>query len=75
MGLRQRLLKRWTARKPLCRKDILVVEGITIYESALALIVLTIGAILSVVIYLAENIVFYHFENSQTQFKSRKKKW
>ncbi|XP_033225807.1 ionotropic receptor 75a-like [Belonocnema kinseyi] len=55
-GIRQRQLNRWRSRVPLCRKDIMVVDSITIYETAPALILLTFGIIISAVLCIAENI-------------------
>ena len=59
MGIRRRQLKRWTARQPLCRKDILVVNSITIYESAPVFIFLISGIIFVFGIFILENVVFY----------------
>ena len=70
-GIRKRQLKRWTARVPLCRKDILVVDSITIYETAPALILLAFGMILSIIICIFENIVFYHLQNVENRFKNK----
>ena len=62
-GIRHRQLNRWRSRVPLCRKDILVVDSITIYETAPALILLAIGIFISAIICGLENIVFYYFQN------------
>lgn len=62
MGIRQRQFRRWSARKPLCRTEILGLKSITVYETGAVVVMLLLGIMLGFVIYIMENVVF-HFEN------------
>ncbi|XP_058794988.1 ionotropic receptor 75a-like [Phymastichus coffea] len=53
-GLRIRQIHRWQYRKPLCRREILTATSVTIYEFAPHIILLLIGAALSVIALAAE---------------------
>ena len=63
IGARSRLIKRWAARPPECRTDILVMDPINIYETALAFILLAFGIIIGISIFTFERIRYckkYH---------------
>ncbi|OXU31793.1 hypothetical protein TSAR_009461, partial [Trichomalopsis sarcophagae] len=55
-GLRARLVKRWAARTPECRTDILVIDPISIYEAAPAFLLLVFGMVLGITICSIERI-------------------
>ena len=62
-GLRDRLVKRWAARTPECRTDILVIDPVNIYEAAPAFLLLLFGVILGISICSVERIMYckkYH---------------
>lgn len=65
VGIRQRQLKRWTARKPLCRKDIMSVSSITIYEAEFALLLVITGIGISVIICMVEYFIFLRVQGQQ----------
>ncbi|XP_023316838.1 uncharacterized protein LOC111694150 [Trichogramma pretiosum] len=63
IGLRTRLVKRWAARAPECRTDILVIDPVTIYEAAPAFLLLIFGIIFGVFLCTIERITYckkYH---------------
>ncbi|XP_031780583.1 ionotropic receptor 75a-like [Nasonia vitripennis] len=57
-GLRARLVKRWAAKTPECRTDILVIDPINIYEAAPAFLLLVFGMVLGITICSIERILF-----------------
>ena len=57
VGLRQRQVIRLHYRKPTCRKDVLSVSSVTIYDFAPHLILLIFGMIFAVAICAFERIV------------------
>ncbi|XP_051157044.1 ionotropic receptor 75a-like [Leptopilina boulardi] len=59
MGIRRRQIKRWSARKPLCRTEILGLKSITVYETGAVIIMMLMGIMIGLVIYVMENVVFY----------------
>ncbi|XP_035732024.1 uncharacterized protein LOC118446003 [Vespa mandarinia] len=60
-GLRNRQIKYWSSKKPQCQQDALSTRSITIYETAPAFILITLGILMSSVICLTENIYFHRF--------------
>ncbi|XP_051157048.1 glutamate receptor ionotropic, kainate 1-like [Leptopilina boulardi] len=62
VGIRQRQVKRWTARKPLCRKDLMSISSVTIYEVAFALILLITGIFISIMICGFEYLTFFRIK-------------
>ncbi|XP_043464553.1 uncharacterized protein LOC122499990 [Leptopilina heterotoma] len=62
VGIRQRQVNRWSARKPLCRKDIMSINSVTIYEVAFALILLITGIAFSMIICGFEYLSFIRRE-------------
>lgn len=65
VGIRQRQVNRWSARKPLCRKDIMSISSVTIYEAAFALILLSTGIAISMIICGFEYLSFIRREKKQ----------
>ncbi|KAK2583494.1 hypothetical protein KPH14_009456 [Odynerus spinipes] len=59
MGLRDRQLKRWSARKPRCPANMLMAEAISIQEAAPVLLFLLVGIILSLSVCAMENLIFW----------------
>lgn len=59
MGVRQRQIKRWSARKPLCRTEILGLKSITVYETGAVIIMLLIGTVLAFTVLVMESLAFY----------------
>ncbi|XP_043677423.1 ionotropic receptor 75a-like [Vespula pensylvanica] len=66
-GLRNRQIKYWSSKKPQCQQDALSTRSITIYETASAFILLTLGILMSSVICLTENIYYHRFTQKFTQ--------
>ncbi|XP_014602151.1 PREDICTED: glutamate receptor 1-like [Polistes canadensis] len=58
-GLRDRELKRWSARKPRCPSNILIAEAISIQEATPVLLFLIVGMVLSLSVCAIENIIFW----------------
>ncbi|XP_058794788.1 ionotropic receptor 75a-like [Phymastichus coffea] len=67
-GLRDRQLKKWQYKKPICRKDILNATSINIYEFTPHLILLLIGVVMAIVVYMAEIINFHWVSELQTDY-------
>ncbi|XP_058795061.1 ionotropic receptor 75a-like [Phymastichus coffea] len=61
-GLRFRQVYRWQYRKPQCRRNILSVESVTIYEFAPHLILLAIGAIFAMAVFTFEIYIIKRYE-------------
>lgn len=57
-GLRDRQVKYWSSRKPLCQVDTLSTRSITIYETSPILLLLVFGTVVACVICVIENIVY-----------------
>jgi len=59
MGIRKRQLRRWSARKPFCPKNILIAEPLSIHEAVSVFIFLGVSVALSIVICVMENFIHW----------------
>ena len=74
LGLRSRLVQRWAARTPHCRKDIMVIDPLTIYETAAAFLLLLFGAIIGIALFVIERINYCKRFYDQRKIMSKKSK-
>jgi len=58
-GIRKRQLKFWSARKPLCPKNMLVAEPLSIQEATPIFVFISIAIVLSLVICIMENFAYW----------------
>ncbi|XP_058796516.1 ionotropic receptor 75a-like [Phymastichus coffea] len=75
VGLRYRQLRRWQYRKPVCRKDILNASSINMYEFATHLILLAAGALLALVVYGLELVLFDRTIILPAEFREQRARW
>ncbi|XP_018339199.1 PREDICTED: uncharacterized protein LOC108746755 [Trachymyrmex septentrionalis] len=59
VGIRRRQLKFWSARKPFCPKNMLIAEPLSIYEAVPVFMFIGIVAVLSLIICITENLVYW----------------
>lgn len=59
-GIRNRQIKRWLAKKPLCRVDALSIEEVAFHEIAPAFIFLAFSAVLSWIVLGIEQLVYFN---------------
>ncbi|EZA60351.1 hypothetical protein X777_13440 [Ooceraea biroi] len=58
-GIRKRQLKRWSARKPYCPRNMLIAEPLSIQEATPVFVFLTIATTLAIVICIMENLIYW----------------
>ncbi|KAG7204597.1 hypothetical protein KM043_005016 [Ampulex compressa] len=68
MGLRQRQLKRWSARKPFCPNSLLIAEPLSIHEAAPLLIFLSLCTSLSIILCIIENMIYWIWPTRESNF-------
>lgn len=71
-GLRARQIRKWTAREPQCRSDVMNMDPVTIYEAAPAFLLLCFGLCIAFMICNAENMVMYKHKFTKRRIKRLK---
>lgn len=66
VGIGRHISGRYSSRKPHCRSDILSINSVRFFETAYLLVVWIAGVVLSILIWLIENI-FYHFFQKESE--------